>query len=43
MSTQQVRNYATAQCIVVQAALRQGIEGNSRGFAEKGGELYAKA
>ncbi len=41
--TEDVRKYAAELGIAEEEALRKGMEEKSREFAEKGGELYAKA
>ena len=43
MNTEDVRKYAAEQCIAEEAALKLGIEEESREFTEKRGELYVKA
>ena len=41
--TEDVRKYAAEQGIVVDEALKKGMEEKSREFSEKGNEIYAKA
>jgi hypothetical protein len=40
--TEDVRKYAAEQGISDEAAFRKGMEENSREFAEKGNDIYAK-
>jgi phosphomethylpyrimidine synthase len=41
--TEDVRKYAAEQGPAEEAALKQGMEAKSKGFVEKGAEVYAKA
>jgi phosphomethylpyrimidine synthase len=41
--TEDVRQYAAAQALSEEEALRKGMEEKAREFSEKGGELYTQA
>ncbi len=42
-STEDIRKYAAEQGIAEEEALKKGMEEKSRGFTEKGSELYVTA